>query len=146
MPGEVLLEAPELGTDPDTRKVFKQETVSVEFALDAGVIQSTVGPNRYSPGDALVTGDTGDRWSVSRNRFDAKYRPEPPTLLGQAGRYRNVPVTVLAKRMSVAFTVARSAGGDVLRGDPGDWLVEYAPGDYGVVAQARFDKIYRQSA
>jgi hypothetical protein len=50
---------------------------------------------------------------------------------------------VLAKPMTVAFTVARSAGGDVLRGEPGDWLVQYAPGDHGVVARARFERVYR---
>jgi hypothetical protein len=32
--------------------------------------------------------------------------------------------------MSVRFSVARSAGGDVLRGNAGDWLVQYAPGAF----------------
>jgi hypothetical protein len=45
--------------------------------------------------------------------------------------------------MSVAFTVQRSAGGDVLRGEAGDWLVQYAPGDHGIVAAERFDRVYR---
>jgi hypothetical protein len=48
--------------------------------------------------------------------------------------------------MPAAFSVARSAGGDVLRGAAGDWLVQYAPGDYGVVARARFDRVYRVTA
>ena len=66
-----------------------------------------------------------------------------PTRAGHAGRYRNRPIALLAKRMPVTFTVERSAGGDVLRGAAGDWLVQYAPGDHGVVAQARFDQVYR---
>ena len=90
-----------------------------------------------------LTGSTGDRWCVSRERFDAKYQPEAPTLHGQQGRYRNRPVAVLAKRMDVTFTVERSAGGDRLLGNAGDWLVQYAPGDHGVVAAARFDRVYR---
>jgi hypothetical protein len=82
------------------------------------------------------------RWGT-RARFDAKYRPEPPTVAGAAGRYRNLPVVVLAKRMPTPFTVARSAGGDILHGEAGDWLLEYAPGDHGIVARARFESVYR---
>src|ERR1700732_728916 len=121
----------DLATDPDARQAVKDETVSVEFAARADVLVSAVGPNRYSPGDALITGSTGDRWCVSRDRFDAKYDPLPGTARGKAGLYRNRPVTVLVKRMEAPFSVARAAGGDILRGDVGDWLVQYAPGDHG---------------
>jgi hypothetical protein len=31
----------------------------------------------------------------------------------------------------------------VLRGAAGDWLMQYAPGDYGIVARARFEAAYR---
>jgi len=134
---------PDLATDPAAVLIVKDEVVSVDFAACAGVLASAVGPNHYARGDALLTGSTGDRWCVSRERFDARYRALPPTVPGQAGRYCNLPVPVLAKRIPVAFTVAREAGGDVLQGAPGDWLLEYAPGDHGVVARARFDSVYR---
>jgi hypothetical protein len=137
------LENPDLAADGAACWVVKDEVVRVEFAPAAGVLESAVGLNRYAAGDALLTGSTGDRWCVSRDRFDVKYRPEPPALAGQAGSYRNRPVAVLAQRMSVAFSIARSAGGDVLLGDAGDWLLQYAPGDHGVVARARFDQVYR---
>ena len=126
------------------RCVTLEELVNVAGPVIAGVIESAVGLNRYAAGDALLTGSTGDRWCVSRDRFDAKYQPEAPTLHGQDGRYRNRPVAVLAKRMPVEFSVARSPGGDLLRGSTGDWLVQYAPGDHGVVARARFDSVYRR--
>ena len=137
------LEDPDLTTDSGACWVVKDEVVSVEFAVVAGILESAVGPNRYAAGDALLTGSTGDRWCVSRDRFGAKYQPEAPTLRGQDGRYRNRPLSVLAMRMSAAFTVERSAGGDLLRGNAGDWLVQYAPGDHGIVAAARFDSVYR---
>jgi uncharacterized protein (DUF2237 family) len=140
---ELQLESPDLRADSGACWVVKDEVVSVEFAVAAGVLESAVGPNRYAAGDALLTGSTGDRWCVSRDRFDAKYQPEAPTFRGQDGRYRNRPLPVLAKRMSAAFTVERSAGGDLLRGNAGDWLVQYAPGDHGIVAAARFDRVYR---
>lgn len=137
------LDNPDLTADPDACWVMKDEVVMVEFAAVAGTLESAVGLNRYAAGDALLTGSTGDRWCVSRDRFDAKYLPEAPTPRGRDGRYRNRPAALLAKCMPVEFSVARSAGGDLLRGSAGDWLVQYAPGDHGVVAQARFASVYR---
>src|SRR5882724_4100342 len=137
------LNNPDLAADPAARRAVKDETVSVEFADRADALLSAVGLNRYLPGDALITGSTGDRWCVSRDRFDAKYDPEPPTVRGEAGDYRNRPVVVLAKRMNQPFTVARKAGGDSLRGDAGDWLIQYAPGDHGIVERTRFERVYR---
>jgi hypothetical protein len=142
-PAILAINNPDLTADPAARRAVKDERVSVEFAVQAGELLSAVGVNRYSPGDALITGSTGDRWCVSRDRFDAKYDPEPPTVQGQAGDYRNRPVTVLAKRMAQSFTVARMAGGDSLSGAAGDWLLQYAPGDYGIVERTRFERVYR---
>jgi hypothetical protein len=137
------LSNPDLAADPAAQRAVKDERVWVEFADTADELTSGVGVNRYTPGDALITGSTGDRWSVSRDRFDAKYDPEPPTVRGDSGNYRNRPAAVLAKRIDQSFTVARTAGGDSLYGDAGDWLVQYAPGDYGIVESTRFNRVYR---
>lgn len=137
------LGCPDLATDPAARRVYKDEVVDVKFAREAGVIMSAVGPNHFAAGDALVTGSTGDRWCVSRDRFDARYVACPGTSPGQAGHYRNVRVVVLARRIDEPFRIARSLGGDMLEGQPGDWAVQYAPGDYGLVDQARFGRVYR---
>lgn len=134
----------DLATDPAAASYVKDETVSVTFAREAGQLQSLEGPNRYALGDALIAGSTGSRWSVSRERFDAKYSPVPPTLAGDDGQYRARPVPVLARQIDRAFTAARSAGGDVLRGNAGDWLLQYGPGDHGVADQARFTQVYRR--
>lgn len=134
----------DLRTDPAARPFVKDETVHVDFATQAGELMSLEGPNRYAPGDALITGSTGDRWVVSRERFDAKYVPADASFAhGQAGAYRNRPSVVLAKQMREAFSLARSEAGDVLHGQPGDWVLQYAPGDYGVVQAQRFAKVYR---
>jgi hypothetical protein len=133
----------DLATDPAARRVVKDETVDVAFAHEAGSLMSLEGPNRYAPGDALITGATGERWVVSRDRFDTKYVAAEGLAHGDSGRYKNVPVTVLAKQMHEAFSIARSQAGDVLHGIAGDWVMQYAPGDYGVVKAARFDKVYK---
>lgn len=133
----------DLRVDPAARTYVKQETVAVAFAAEAGELGSSVGSNRYQAGDALLTGADGDRWSVSRSRFDAGYVALAPTLAGQPGLYRNCPRPVLARRMTQAFRCARSSGGDWLQGAAGDWLLQYAPGDHGIATHARFSLVYR---
>ncbi len=135
---------PDLTTDPAAALYIKDEIVDVVFAERDGELVSREGPNRYCIGDALITGSTNDQWSVSRDRFDARYETLGPHLHGEQGRYRAKPVPVRAKQMSTPFTLARRVGGDMLSGLAQDWLLQYAPGDYGVVENARFQRVYRR--
>ena len=64
---------------------------------------------------------------------------------GRAGRYRNLRVVIYAKQIREPFRVARTPGGDVLNGEAGDWAVQYAPDDCGLVARARFEQVYRRA-
>lgn len=137
--------AVDLRTDPHARVYVKHEVVEVCFAGEAGIVLSREGPNHYRKGDAILTGSTGDRWSVSRERFDARYQALTATSPGENGRYVSQPIPVLARQMAGDFTIARSAGGDVLRGLANDWLLQYAPGDFGVVENARFARVYRRA-
>jgi hypothetical protein len=138
-----LLTFIDLATDPAAKRFLKNEIVTVTFAKTRGEVGSREGVNRYATGDALITGSTGDRWSVSRDRFDAKYQPVPPLVHGQEGAYRNKPIPVLAKQMPTAFAIARSRGGDIINGKASDWLMQYAPGDYGIVENEKFSRVYR---
>jgi len=133
----------DLASDASAALFVKDEVVEVVFAKAAGELVSREGPNRYQAGDALIAGSTGDRWSVSRDRFDAKYLPVAPLGAGEDGRYRARPVPVLAKQMAEVFTLARCSGGDVLQGSAQDWVLQYAPGDFGIVEETRFRKVYR---
>ena len=139
-----ILSNVDLATDSAARRYVKVETVDVVFAQDDAAVVSREGLNRYQRGDAIITGSTADRWSVTRERFDARYEPVPPLVHGGAGRYRSRPIPVLAKQMLEPFTVARTTGGDMLEGNAGDWLMQYAPGDYGVVEGAKFQRVYRE--
>lgn len=132
----------DLSTDQGAQLFLKHEVVDVCFATAAGELISREGPNRYLTDDALITGSTGDRWSVSRARFDAKYEPVAPTQAGRDGRYQCQPIPVLAKQIHEPFSISRSAGGDLLRGATHDWLLQYAPGDFGIVKNSRFRRVY----
>jgi len=135
----------DLRRDPQAQTYVKDETVRVEFATAVGEILSGVGANRYAPGDALLSGSDGERWCVSRARFDAKYVPIAPLRHGESGRYRNLPQPVLARQMPEPFRCRRAAGGDWLEGRAGDWLLQYAPGDHGIATDARFRSVYRRA-
>jgi hypothetical protein len=140
----LALENIDLRNDPLAHEYVKDEVVEVVFAREDGEIMSREGPNRYHAGDALITGSTGDRWSVPRDRFDLKYDAVAPAAAGDDGAYRARPVVVLAKQIAQPFTIARVAGGDLLTGVSGDWVMQYAPGDYGLVENARFASVYRR--
>lgn len=134
----------DLRDDRAAQRYVKDEVVVVEFAQASGELMSLEGANRYEPGDALITGTGGARWVVERSRFDDKYVPADADLThGASGRYRNRPAVVLAKRMDAPFSIARRMAGDVLSGSAGDWVLQYAPGDYGVVRADRFALVYR---
>ncbi len=125
-------------TKDHAAKIFvKHETVRVSFAGHDGELLSREGINRFLAGDALITSESGERWCVSRDRFELKYE------LIEADQYRAKRVPVLARQMNEPFSIARSAGGDVLEGAAFDWLLQYAPGDFGIVENARFERVYR---
>ncbi|MGV1016663.1 MAG: PGDYG domain-containing protein [Fluviibacter phosphoraccumulans] len=134
----------DLTLDPAAAHYLKTEVVQVVFAPEPGELISLEGPNNYHTGDAIITGCTGDRWSVDRHRFDAKYQAVAPTQDGNDGDFTAKPVPVLAKQIHEPFTAARSAGRDVLRGEAGDWLMQYGPGDFGVCGQSRFARVYQR--
>jgi hypothetical protein len=134
----------DLAADNAAGRYVKSEIVDVIFAKADGELVSLEGPNRYQAGDALITGSTGSRWSVERSRFTLKYAAIPPARFGEDGRYRACPVPVLARQFDEAFKTSRCAGGDVLHGKAGDWLLQYAPGDFGIAEESRFAHVYRR--
>jgi hypothetical protein len=141
----LTLENLDLATDGSAALYLKTEEVEVTFARQEGELISLEGPNRFEIGDALITGSTGSRWSVSRQRFGDKYAPLPPTLSGEDGRYMARPIPVLAKQITEPFTALRSIGGDRLHGNAGDWLLQYGSGDFGVADNRRFIAVYRRA-
>ena len=116
--------------------------VDVRFASQPAEIHTREGVVQAHPGDAIVTGGAGEHWRVSRAHFGEKYRALPPTRDGEDGRYRSLTNSIMAVRMSSAFEVLLADGVSRLRGQPGDWLVDYGDGSLGVVAPAIFAVTY----
>lgn len=133
-----------LTAHPEAIQVRKDAvTVKVRFATSPGVVQTLEGRVRYRAGDALVTGTSDqDCWPVVRDTFFRTYAPEAPTIAGEDGCYVKCPVIVHALRLNEPFQVRMRRGRGKLVGKPGDWLVQYAPGQHGIVSADVFEQTY----
>ncbi len=133
----------EFDGDPRLVQARKREReLEVEFAAAPCDVQTPEGLVHAKAGDAILTGTEGERWPVSRDRFFRKYRPKPPTLAGDPGRYVSLPSQIHALAMNHPFEVLLVDGASRLHGDSGDWLVDYGDGSLGIVARAIFAKTY----
>jgi len=112
------------------------------FARAAGIVETAEGSVRHAAGAAILSDGGGRSWPVERAVFEAHYEPVPPTRMGEPGRYRHRPDTVLARRMTQSFSVRLPRGRGVLTGSAGDWLVQYGPREHGVVAAQVFADSY----
>jgi hypothetical protein len=134
---------PLISDDPRRRTARKLERlVQVRFSAEACTVQTREGLVHAKAGDAILTGVAGEHWRVSWPRFTERYRPVPPTALGEPGAYKSLPSRILALPMSVPFEVLLADGLSRLSGRPGDWLVDYGDGSLGIVAQDIFAHTY----
>jgi hypothetical protein len=124
-----------------TARKFERE-VNVRFATEPCTVQSPEGQVHAKPGDAVITGAGGEHWRVSRAHFTDKYRPVPPTVMGESGVYASLPYRILALQMPQAFDVWLADGVSRLAGSAGDWLIDYGDGSFGVVADSIFATTY----
>jgi len=135
--------SPEVSEHPDCMEARKLvHEVQVSFADDDRTVETLEGVVHAKPGDAILTGIGGEQWRVSRRHFPDKYRPVAPTEHGETGAYVSLPNRVLALRMNSAFEVQLADGVSRLRGEAGDWLVDYGDGSLGIVAADVFSTTY----
>jgi hypothetical protein len=130
----------------DPRRVHARKLereIDVRFTDVACTVQTSEGLVHAAPGDAIVTGTAGEHWRVSQARFPDKYRPVPPTLAGQAGRYVSLPNRIVAVPMTEPFDVLLADGVSRLSGVAGEWLVDYGDGSLGIVSQSIFASTYQ---
>ena len=129
----------------DSRRIFARKLereIEVRFTPIACTVQTPEGVVHARPGDAIITGTAGEHWRVSRVRFADKYRPVPPTVAGEAGRYVSLPNRIIAVPMAEAFEVLLADGVSRLSGRAGEWLVDYGDGSLGIVSQPIFATTY----
>ena len=107
-----------------------------QFAPKDLTIMTKEGPVGAKAGDAIMTGTKGENWPIPKNKFKQTYDVVGDGLAAK----KNIPVN--AQQMNKPFNVKVSWSDDLLRGKPGDFLVQYGPGDYGVVEKDIFKQTY----
>lgn len=119
------------------RYIKKSIALNVEFAESKGVCKTLEGDVPYGKGDAIITGTECEMWPVKRATFDQNYEHV------EGNVYRKKPIKVLAVCLTEDTELVREDG-SVLKGRPGDWLVQYGPGDQAIVRADIFEKTYQR--
>lgn len=133
----------DLRQDPRAIPVRRRSLVHVvTIAEQAGICKTLEGPVSYCAGDAIVTGVQGEQWPVSSGTFSELYEPEDGTLTGGSGHYRRRPLAALALQLDQDASVPVGTANGSLKGEPGDWLIQHAPGVWGVVQENLFSQSY----
>lgn len=134
---------PDLEHDPVAVQAIKRPiSVAVEFAKTAGVVASIEGAVHYRSGDAILTGVQAEHWTTQRDKFEQSYAPVEPTIAGEQGFYKKKPALVWAKHLTENLTVPVGWQYEPLSGEPGDWLLQYGFGDFGIIQNDIFIKTY----
>ncbi len=115
----------------------------VVFAKTAGSTKTLEGAVRHDAGDAIMTGDLGERWPIQRSVFEARYQSADGQAMGTDGRYYKSPRQILALQASGPTCVDLSHGRGVLMGGAGDWIVDHGGDDMAIVAADVFARTYR---
>lgn len=136
----------DLEREPRSVKAQKKPIpVSVVFATNDGEMLTLEGVVKYRKGDALLTGVKGESWPMERLKFDNYYEPYREERDGFKSLYVKRDQLVWALRLEKEFSINLSNERGILRGMPGDWLVQYSPGDVAVVNASIFEASYEVS-
>jgi len=115
----------------------------IVFAPQAGVIETLEGPVSHQRGDAIATGIAGERWPITRARFERRYRPaDAQGAMGRDGLFVKKPVRVQARRAESDMQVPLDGGRGSLLARRGDWILTGADEDCWVVADGIFQQVY----
>jgi len=127
----------DLTNDPSAQQVQKK-AIPLQFRIaeQPETIQTKEGPVKAPVGSYIMTGTKGENWPIPADKFKETY----DIIDDQHAAKKPLPVP--AKQMQEDFFVTVSWSPDKLNGKPGDWLVQYGPGDYGVVGAGIFDETY----
>jgi len=142
LPFLMMTSPPNLLANPNAKQVIKKPLpIKVTFATEDGICQTLEGSVSYRKGDAILTGIIEEKWPVSRVNFDERYVQLDDIVFGHEGMYIKKPKIVLAIRLDVPMSVTLEKG-DILEGKPGDWLLQYSEGEFGIIKDDIFRATY----
>ena len=129
----------------------KQIPVRAECMKEPGEIESLEGKTKYDAGDYIITGVKGEKYAVGKEYFEKNYIPVTGGEPGSKSLYSKKPVPVKAlpiledMEVPVGYQASPIHGRAGTPGREPDMLIEYEPGNYGVVAMNIFKETYNIS-
>ena len=114
----------------------------VSFAQANGQTETLEGLVKYEAGDALMTGQAGEHWPISRANFEATYEPCESLQMGFEGMYVKKFMPVCARQVEVATSIELRERRGTLAAKVGDWVVTDPDGKQWVVADLIFQTTY----
>lgn len=112
----------------------------VRFAGSGGeIVQTLEGPVKAEPGTPILTGVKGEEWPIPAGNLYLNY--DYNSLEGVCTKKY---VEVTAQQLTEPAQVKVAWCDDVLKGNPGDYLVTYKPGDVGIVQREIFEETYER--
>lgn len=128
-------------------EVYKLPIVlKYEIAQTEKLVSTNEGFQTAKMGDAILTGTgtnrdgtKGEKWPIPAENFKQTYDID----IEGPGTCAKKKITVLALEMDAPFSVKPPWSDKPLNGEKGDYLVQYGPGDMGIVAKDIFKETYR---
>jgi hypothetical protein len=110
-------------------------SVCYEVAASEGVVETLEGPMRYPAGACIMTGPKGERYPITRSKFDELYDDHS---MGTATPKKIFKSARLADHNGVIHT----SWGDLTYSCGNDYIVRHGNNDYGVVKIEIFRETY----
>ena len=115
--------------------------LSFRVAQSDVTVNTKEGPVKARKGDFIMTGTKGENWPIPEDKFRQTYDVQSGGTTAAKKK-----INVRAAQMKKPFEVKVSWSADTLKGKAGDFLVQYGPGDYGVVGKEIFEETYNTKA
>ena len=125
------------GTALKMPRIVYAERVSSEVS-----VSTREGTVLALPGDYVLSDADGNQWPISEEHLNSHYDVIEQNGSGRL-KLRGKSVTVHAIQLSETVSIPIRADGSMLRGAPGDWLIRYSSGEFGIVAKHLFFDSYR---
>ena len=128
---------PDLKKWPGVLEAFKKPIpVKYSIAEEAYTVETKEGPVKCKKGDAIMTGVEGEVWPIPFKKFKKTYDIVSDT------KATKKKILVQCSQLTLPVLVKVSWSEDLLKGEIGDYLVQYGKDDYGIVGKSIFKKSY----
>lgn len=124
------------------RAAKKPVHVTGEQLRTTSTIPTREGLVSASAGDWVLEDSAGNRWPVSTEHLLTYYSCSDPNPQHSHSRWIARPQTVRVLQLTRPMLVPVGRYGELIQGNPNDWLIYYESHSFGIVAADLFNDLY----